>query len=96
MASGRGPHKATVGFQIRRWLSEGIGVPTPIQFEADGGFYFDHKGMPDDVERELRKRTREPKKRWYKISIKDQETFSMVNDALKWLAETVSALGQKT
>lgn len=96
LALGKGTRKATLGFQIRRWLSEGIGVPTPIQFGADGSFIFDHKGMPDDVERELRRRTREPKKRWYVIPIKDLETFSMVNEALRWLAETRNVSGQKT
>lgn len=91
IAPGAG-RQATLGFQVRKWLSKRIGVPTPILFYADGCLGLDYKDMPAPVERELRSRTGERKKRWHKINIQDQKTFDMLREALRWLAESVNAM----
>gem|GEM_PF-6104617 len=33
MRMGEGPSQATIGFEIREWLNQGIGVRKPIQFD---------------------------------------------------------------
>jgi len=92
---GRGKRIATLGFQIRKWLSEDIGDPTPIQFGADGGLVIVYRRMPKTVETELRRRMQTPTGLWPTIQIQDEETFNRVKDALRWLCETVSASNQK-
>jgi hypothetical protein len=78
-------------------LSEGVGAPTLVRFYASGSLILDYKGMPEDVEMELRRRAPDPKERKrdhtprrYKIPIRDQKTFKTVNEALRRLAETLS------
>ena len=95
MAPGKGKKKASVGFHIRKWLSRGIGVPTPIQFNESGSCLFDCKDMPEQIATELRKRTNAPKRKsgewrqWYETKVDDEESFKMLKGALEWLTHSI-------
>ncbi len=95
LAPGKGKKKATVGFHVRKWLSRGIGVPTPIQFYESGSCVFDCENMPEPIATELRTRTDAPRrrsggwKRWYEKKVDDEESFKMVREALQWLIHSI-------
>ena len=98
MAYRKGKRHATLGFHVRKWLSEGVGVPTPILFSDDGSVAFDCKDMPPHIEKELRSRIAliRTKKwvRWCNIPIRDENTFKILKETIQWLAETISAKAQ--
>lgn len=96
IACGRGRRQATLGFHIKIWLSQGIGVPTPIQFTDDGRIVFDCQNMEKipQIKTELIKRINQIRakkwSRWCSMPIRDENTFKAIKEIIMWLTETIS------
>jgi len=96
VAFGKGKRQATLGFHVRKWLSQGIGDPTPIQFLDNGQIVFVCRKLDKipEIEKELRNRINRIRDKkwsvWCSIPIKNENTFKAIKETINWLSKTVS------
>lgn len=102
MAYGKGKRQATLGFHVKKWLSQGIGDPTPIQFSDNGEIIFVCRKMDKnpEIEKELRNKidsVRSKKWRvWCSIPIKDEKTFTTIKEIINWLSDTTRKIADNS
>jgi len=87
VSPGEGAKKASIRVGIIRWQEKNIGDPHPIQLYADGTVVVVYKGLPKELEEELRRRTGQPKGAWPSHHMKQEETFNNIKKMLEWIAE---------
>ena len=93
MAHGKGKRQVTSGFHVKKWLSQGIGDPTPIQFLDNGEIVFVCRRLDKipEIEKELRNKINSVRSRkwrvWCSIPIKDEKTFIVIKEIITWLSD---------
>jgi hypothetical protein len=98
---GKGARHATLGLHVKKWRSQRIGVPTPIQFLDNGNIIFDCKNLSKipEIEKELRSRINQIRtkkwSRWCTIPIKDEEAFATIRETIKWLSDAIREASDK-